>query len=186
MKKLSFVIILILIAFALAIIQTGCAKIPNTEELKTYFEVIDMKTKWVEKYYQPWPPKLKLVPSISFRVKNLTDKPLRYVYFNAVFKQKGDVENLGDDLKAAIGKKPLMPGEVSDVIFMKSNFGVEGKLLSDFKNNLGWKTCMVNLFIKLKGSRYALLGEWEISREIDFKEPEPVGPRKKEKGLSSD
>lgn len=179
MKKSSFIIFPILAVFAFAFIHTGCTKVPTIEELKTYFEISDMKTKWVEKYYQPWPPKLTLVPAISFRVKNLTDKPLQYVYFNAIFKQKNDVENLGDDLLVTFQKKPLMPGEVSDVISMKSNFGVEGKLLSDFKNNPAWKTTLLKLFVKLKGSRYAPLGEWEISREIDFKEPERVGPKKK-------
>lgn len=181
MKKISIVAIFILAAFALAFLQMKCGKTPTTEELETYLEVTDMKTKWVEKYYQPWPPKLKLVPAISFRVKNITDRPLRYVYFNAIFKEKGEAQNMGDDLYSAFGRKPLKPGEVSDEIFMKSNFGVEGNNLSHFKNNPAWKPVSVKLFIKLKGSRYALLGEWDVSREIDFTEPEPVGAYKKEK-----
>ncbi len=180
MKKALLLAIITLAVLALALLQMKCGKAPSTDELKTYFEVLDMKSKWVEKYYQPWPPKLKLVPTISFRVKNVTDQSLSYVYFNAIFKEKSEAQNLGDDLHSAFGRNPLRPGEVSDEIFMKSNFGVEGKNLAHFKNNPAWKPVTVKLFVKVKGSRYALLGEWDISREIDFKEPEPVGAYKKE------
>jgi hypothetical protein len=114
------------------------------------------------------------VPAISFKVKNLTQKPLRYVNFNAIFKFKDDAENLGDNFLAAIRSTPVLPGELSDQITLKSNFGVEGKGLSDFKNNYQWKIAYVKLFAQMKGSRHVLLGEWVVSREIDFKEPEPV------------
>ena len=90
----------------------------------------------------------------------------------------GEVENRGDNLYTAMTKKPLLPGEVSDVIIMKSNYGVEGKNLLDFKRNPGWNPWIINLFVKVKGSRYALLGEWNISKEIDFEEAEPIGKKK--------
>ncbi len=138
-----------------------------------------METKWVSKYYQPWPPKLILVPAISFRVKNLTDKPLRYINFNANFRFRDDFENLGDSFLAAIRNEPIPPGEVSDTILLKSNYGVEGKTLASFKDNPHWKVAIVKLFVQSRGSQYAELGQWEISRDIDFKEPEPVGMEKK-------
>ncbi|MBC8358975.1 MAG: hypothetical protein ISS41_08650 [Candidatus Aminicenantes bacterium] len=178
MKRVSLIIIVSLAVSVLAVIQTGCKKPPTIEELQASVEIIDIETKWVKKIYKPWPPKLTLAPAISFRAKNISNEPLKYVFFNAIFWQKGDKENLGDNLQIGIGKKPLMPGEVSDTLLMKSNFGVEGKLLADFKNNPAWKTTLVKLFIKSKGSQYALLGQWEVSRKIDFKEPERVGPKK--------
>jgi len=153
--------------------------VPTTEELKTYFEIVDFSSKWVKKYYSPWPEKLTLAPEISFRVKNLSDQPLKFVYFNAIFTLKGVKDVKGDALYSAMSKKPLMSGEVSDVITMKSNYGVEGKRLNDFKGNPAWEISTVNLFVKLKGSRYALLGEWDISKDIDFKPDEPLRPKKK-------
>jgi hypothetical protein len=32
----------------------------------------------------------------------------------------------------------------------------------------------VKLFARSKGSQFVLIGEWDVSRTIDFKEPEPV------------
>jgi len=182
MRKWTFLLITIIVVVGIFFIlqKAGLLKTMSSEELKNSLEIIDVETKWVSKYYQPWPPKLILVPAISFRVKNLSNKPLHYINFNANFRFKDDYENLGDCFLAAIRGKPIMPGELSERIILKSNYGVEGKNLSSFHNNPHWKLVIVKLFVQSKGSQYVLLGEWEVSRKIDFKEPEPVGKVKKE------
>ena len=170
-----FAVIALLMAFGFK--KTGVMRTLTPEELEASIEVMEVETKWVEKYYQPWPPKLILVPSISFRIKNLTDKPLKYVNFNANFRFLDDYENLGDSFLAAIRGVPVQPGEKSDTIFLKSNYGVEGKSLTSFENNSRWKLVTVNLFAQSKGSQFIDLGKWDVSRKIDFKEPEPVGKK---------
>jgi hypothetical protein len=154
-------------------------------------EVLNVETKWVMKEYRQWPnPKLTLVPTVSFQVKNLSSLPLDYVNFNGLFKEKDAVENLGDNFLAAIRKEGVPPGGVSQVITLKSNFGVEGKSLDSFKNNPQWRTYYVKIFAVTKGSRHVLMGEWPVSRKIDFVEDkiappaakpgEPAGEVKKE------
>ncbi len=164
----------------LVMLSLSACKSMSPEEIKASVEIVDVQTKWVEKTYQPWPPKLTLVPTISFRVKNVGDKPLNYLNFNAIFKFKDEQENLGDNFLAAIRKEPIEPGGTSPLITLKSNFGVEGKSLASFKDNPQWKPVVCKLFIQSKGSPHILLGEYDVSREIDFKEPEPVGMDKKE------
>ena len=177
MKKWAFILTMVVFAAILSFLlyKVGCRNM-STGELKASIEVIDVETKWVKKEYHPWPPKLILVPAISFKVKNITDKPLRYVNFNAVFRIKNTYENIGDNYLAAIRNDPILPGELSDEILLKSNFGVEGKSLASFKNNPEWKAFTVTLFAQSKGSRPAEVGSWDVSRTIDFKEPEPVNP----------
>ncbi len=170
----------------LLILFTSCARPPSPEELRSSIEIVDMETKWVAKAYQPWPPKLVLVPCISFRVKNISSKPINYLNFNAIFKFKGETENLGDSFLAAIRKEPIMPGQVSEVITMKSNYGVEGKSLATFKDNPYWKPVVVKLFVQSKGSVHVPLGEWDVSKTIDFKEPEPVGMGEVKKEVESE
>jgi hypothetical protein len=170
----------LIIAIALGSITLPSCKSVSPEELKAAVEIVDVSSKWVAKSYQPWPPKLILVPTITFRVKNVSERPLSYLNFNAIFKFRDDQENLGDNFLAAIRKDPIPPGEMSHAIALKSNFGVEGKSLAQFKDNPQWKPVICRLFIQSKGSIHVLLGEYEISREIDFKEPEPVGTEKTE------
>jgi len=177
MKKFYPVIVLLVVIFLVYFVlqQLDMFKTMSQDELAASFEIVEMDTKWVAKEYQPWPPKLVLVPSISFKVKNLTDKPLRYINFNANFRFKDDWENLGDSFLAAIRGNAIPPGETSDRILLKSNYGVEGKRLSTFDSNPMWKTVVCRLFASSKGSQYIELGEFEISKTIDFKEDEDVG-----------
>jgi hypothetical protein len=170
----------VLLETALILFFGPSCKSISPDELKNSVAIEVVETKWVAKLYQPWPPKLILVPSLSFRVKNVSDKPLNYLNFNAIFRFKDERENLGDNFLAAIRKDPVLPGEKSRLITLKSNFGVEGKTLASFKDNPQWRATVCRLFIQSKGSPHILLGEYEISRTIDFKEPEPVGIEKKE------
>jgi len=184
MKRYVFIIIVIVAVAIFVFLDiklgiTGLFHTMSAEELKDKIEITDVDTVWVKKYYQAWPPKLTLVPAISFRVKNISSEPLKYINFNANFRFKDDYENLGDCFLAAIRSEPVMPGEKSDVILLQSNYGVEGKTLNSFKNNPNWKTVFVKLFAQSKGSQFALLGQWEVSKKIDFKEPEPVAQEEK-------
>jgi hypothetical protein len=159
--------------------QAGC-KSTTPDELLNWMEITDVETKWVTKYYQAWPPRLKVVPQISFRVKNVGDKPLDYVNFNAVFKFKGHPNNFGDAFLAAIRKDAVPVGEKSDVIVLKSNFGVEGKNLQNIKENPEWYPTEAKLFALSRGSQPVLIGVYDVSRDIDFKEPEATVPEKKD------
>ena len=168
--------VIVLGVLTLAVLP-GC-KTMTSEELKAAVEVTDYSSAWVSKYYQPWPERLILVPQISFRIKNLGAKPLTYVNFNAVYNFKGDPENFGDAFMAAIRGKAVQPGATSDLIVLKSNLGVDGKNLAGIRDNPEWKQAEVRLFAISKGSSPVLLGVYDVSRDIDFKEPEPVGDKK--------
>ncbi len=185
MKNFSFILAVIVLAIIVAAIAhfTGLWKTMSHEELQGSFELIDIETKWVEKTYQPWPPKLILVPAISFKIKNISDVPLKYVYLNANFKFRDDVAILGAGFIEAIRREPLMPGETSDSIILKSTHGVDGQNLEHFKSSPFFqsKTVDVKVFAKSQGSQYIPLGEWEVSKNIDFKEPEPLGEKPEKK-----
>jgi hypothetical protein len=168
--------VIVLGVLTLAVLP-GC-KTMTSDELKAAVEVTDYSSAWVSKYYQPWPERLILVPQISFRIKNTGAKPLTYVNFNAVYNFKGDPENFGDAFMAAIRGKAVPPGGTSDLIVLKSNLGVDGKNLAGIRDNPQWKQAEVRLFASSKGSTPVLLGVYDVSRDIDFKEPEPVGDKK--------
>lgn len=177
MKNMRLIIAVIVLGIIVAVVAhfSGLWKTMSHEELEGSFELLDIETKWVEKTYQPWPPKLVLVPAISFKIKNVSDAPLKYVYVNANFKFRDDVANLGDGFIEAIRGEPLMPGETSETILLKSTHGIDGQNLEHFKNSPFFKSKVVDVkvFAKSQGSQYIPVGEWEISKNIDFKEPDP-------------
>jgi hypothetical protein len=159
--------------------HTGCTRM-TPQELKASIEIADIETRWVPKFYQQWPPRLILVPQLTFRVKNLAAKPMTYVNFNAIFNFKGERENFGDCFLAAIRGKPVPPGEKSDLIVMKSNFGVDGRDLKTIQTSPAWKQAEVRLFVQSRGTQPVLLGVYDVSRFIDFKEDVPVEPKKED------
>jgi hypothetical protein len=176
MKNFSLILAIILLGIAVAAVAhfTGLWKTMSHEELEGSFELLDVETKWVEKIYQPWPPRLVLVPAISFKIKNISEKPLKYFYVNANFKFRDDVANLGDGFIEAIRGEPLLPGETTEPILLKSTFGIDGPNLEQIRNNPFFlsKIVDVKMFAKSQGSQYIPVGEWEVSKNIDFKEPE--------------
>jgi hypothetical protein len=154
---------------------TGCSRGMTGEELQASVELVEVDTRWEKKYYQPWPPKLTLVPAVSFKIKNVGDAPLQYVYCNAIFKFADENKNLGDNFVAGIGGDPVLPGETSQIISLQSFQGVEGENLAHFKDNPAWQIAEVRIFLKSKGSQFIPVGEYKVSRKINFAEPEPVG-----------
>ncbi len=177
-KRTAF--FLIIAGLAAAAIIPACSKRPSAEEIKASMEITDVQTKWVSKLYQPWPPRLILVPVLNFRVKNLSGEPMYYVNFNGIFKEKGSQENAGDNFRAAIRDTPVQPGQTSDLIELKSNFGIDGRDVDSIRKNPFWRPWVARLFVQWKGSAPVLLGEYDVSRDIDFKEDAPVGQEKKE------
>lgn len=177
-KRTAF--LLIIAGLAAAAIVPACSKRPSADQIKASMEITDVQTRWVSKLYQPWPPRLILVPVLSFRVKNLTAEPMYYVNFNGIFKEKGAQENAGDNFRAAIRDKPIQPGQASDVIELKSNFGIDGQSVDSIRKNPFWRPWVARLFVQWKGSAPVLLAEYDVSREIDFKEDAPVGQEKKD------
>jgi hypothetical protein len=166
------IVVIAIIASAAALVFTAACKSVPPEELKRSIEVVDMQTKWVSKFFQPWPPRLIIVPEVSFRVKNLGAKPLTYVNFSAMFNFKGDPENFGDAFKSAIRGNGVPPGETSEPIVLRSNFGVDGKTVKGIQENPNWKQAEFRLFAQSGGSTPVPIGTYDVSREIDFKEPE--------------
>lgn len=166
--------------------MTACAPQMSVEEIKASVELVDIDTRWEKKYYQPWPPKLILVPAISFKIKNVGSVPLQYVYCNAIFKFEDENENLGDNFVAGIGGDPVNPGELSNTISLQSFQGVEGQNLAHFEGNPAWKVAEAKVFVKSKGSQYVEVGNYKISKKINFTEPDPVGMEPEPKAKKKD
>jgi hypothetical protein len=172
-RKLSLLPTALAALSALTIFSPAC-KTMTQEEVRKSMEIEILDTKWAMKEYRQWPhPVLKLVPAVVFRIKNLTSEPMKFVNFNAIFREKNAIEERGSNFLAAIRKTPVPPGGWSEPITLKSNWGNEASNLEAYKNNPAWTTLWVKIYAQWKGSRHTLLGEWEVSKKIDFQEPGP-------------
>jgi hypothetical protein len=68
----------------------------------------------------------KLVPSASFKLKNLAEHPLVTVQVNGVFRRVSEADELGSQFVSVTGSGELMPGATTDTITVSSRFGYTG------------------------------------------------------------
>lgn len=150
----------IILAVLLSLTETPIKDIANS------IEIVDFKSKWVQRYGIVGPHEVLLVPAISFRVKNIGDKPLKYINFNAVFIRKPTGIKLGSAFIAGIRGKALKPGEVSDPIEMVSVAGYIASSLKAFIDNPFWEPVECKLFVN-KGEEFALIGVFDVEQRIE-------------------
>jgi hypothetical protein len=136
------------------------------KEVAESIQVVWHDTKWVEK--ESTANEVKVVPSITFKIKNTGKRPLEYVNLEGVFEIEENGKVLSDGAAQAFGDKPLPPGETSSDIFIKAFYGYSGRTKAGILENKEWKQIRVKLFARTKGSPPVAIGEiYPIKREIE-------------------
>jgi hypothetical protein len=112
--------------------------------------------------------KNKIVPTIAFRVKNVSGAPVESVQVIAKFNVIGETEELGSaPFVRAIGPEGLAPGQTGDQIVMKTNLGYtsEAPRAVMFTHSM-FKDVKVELYGKYKAQQFQKLGEYKIARQL--------------------
>ncbi|WP_410960032.1 hypothetical protein, partial [Salmonella sp. SAL4434] len=69
----------------------------------------------------------KLVPSISVKLRNVSDQALRSVQINAIFKRVNETEMWGEHYGWAVQRDPLPPGGTTKDLVLRSGLGYTGE-----------------------------------------------------------
>jgi len=137
----------------------------SAEEISRSIQIVWHESKWVDKRAKPG--EAVIVPSITFRVKNVGTRSLQYVDFQGIFAFVEGGENLSDGFIQAI-RDPLAPGQESGEIFIKSFYGYTASSKEAFiKNSQEWKKVKAKIFAKSKGSEYVLLGVFSVEQTLE-------------------
>ena len=97
----------------------GC----EVREVENDLRVVDVSSGWYDAGIVDG--QNKLVPSISLRLENVSDRPIDGVQLNAVFKRVGDDLAWGEHFARAI-IEPLAPGARTEPIVLRSQLGYTG------------------------------------------------------------
>ncbi len=156
----SVIVVVIMIFFVRSTIKESWKE----QELLAALKINLEDSFWVKK--QGLHNETIIVPAISFSVKNISNRPLAYVSFNAIFFFNDSKEDLGDGFQISF-KKPLQPGQTSNPILIKSSFGYKASSLQAFfKNRLNWKSVSARLFARVGNTSYVLLGTYPVKQEV--------------------
>jgi hypothetical protein len=110
--------------------------------------------------------KNKLVPSISFTLKNISDQTLHALQVNVVFHRVNDPgTEWGNGFLTAA--EALAPGASTGLLTIRSQLGYTGtEARVEMLKNSQFVDAVADLFAKYGSTQWARLGEYPLSREL--------------------
>jgi hypothetical protein len=151
------------LSLAAALALSACASKPV--DLTKTLQVTDVTTGYFDAGIVEG-SKNKIVPTISVRLKNISNEPITSVQMIAKFNVIGDPEELGSaPYVRAIGPEGLAPGQTGGPVVMKTNLGYtsEAPRATMFSHSL-FKDVKVELFGKYQSQNWVKMGEYKIDR----------------------
>jgi len=146
----------------LALFAASCGpKVDLTKGL----EVVDVSTGWADKGIVDG--QNKLVPSISFALKNVSDRTLTVLDLNAAFHQANDTADWDTDLVNIAGSEGLAAGATSRRITIDSKQGYKGtETRAEMMKNSHFIDAKVVLFAKYGNAQWTRIGEFPVTRQL--------------------
>jgi hypothetical protein len=146
---------------ALAI--AGC----ESRNVQTDLEIVDVNTGWYDLGVVETGEN-KLVPSVSFRLRNVSETPISGVQIDAVFKNVGDEQIISEHFVPGIGSDtPLDAGATTDLIVLRSKFGYTSP---ESRVKMLEHSLFVDARVTILGrhgrNNWASMGEYTIDRSL--------------------
>jgi hypothetical protein len=141
----------------------GCGS--NEPEAGATLQVTDVVTGWFDAGIVNG--QNKLVPTITFRVKNGGDRPISSVDLNSVFRVIGDEEQLGSKYVKGIDRNGLAPGKSVGPFVLRSDLGYtsEAPRMTMLQNSQ-FKDAQVQVYAKHGSQQWVRLAEYTIQRQL--------------------
>ena len=110
----------------------------------------------------------KLVPSITFTLKNVSDQKLRTLQVNALFRRVTEPDEWGSGFITAAGSEGLAPGASTPPLNIRSLLGYTGAEQSrqEMLRNTHFVDAKVDLFAKYGSVQWVRVGQYPITREL--------------------
>jgi hypothetical protein len=153
----------IVLAAIAAVAQSGCG--PGEPPADKVLQVTDVVTGWLDDGIVGG--QNKLVPTISYKVKNTGSGSLSYVSFNAVFKVVDDPEELGSALLKGIDGNGLAAGQTAGPFIARSQLGYTSPApRMQMLQHSQFKDAQVELFSKHRSGGWIKIGQYKIQRQV--------------------
>ena len=149
---------------AFALFGSGCGGPPVDLKQGLQIDVVD--TGWFDAGIVEG--KNKLVPTVSFTVKNVSDQKLVSLQLMASFFRVSDTSSeWGNSLLNVAGSDGLAPGATTSTLTMKSTLGYTGtEPRADMLKNTKFVDAMVKLVAKYAAAQWMHVRELPIERKL--------------------
>ena len=146
----------------LAVASASCGP---TVDLTKGLQVVDISSSWLDAGIVEG--QNKLVPSISFKLKNVSDQPLPVVQVNVLFRRVTETEEWGAAFITVTGSEGLVPGQTSNTIVATSQQGYKGtQPRQEMLENTYFVDAKAEIFAKYASVQWKKLGDYPIRRQL--------------------
>ncbi len=113
----------------------------------------------------------KLVPMVTFTLKNVSERTLSTLQVNALFRRVTENDEWGSGFLTAAGSDGLAPGAGTQPLTVKSPLGYTGNDESrqEMLQNSHFIDAKVELFAKYGSTQWTRLGSYPITRQLIVK-----------------
>ena len=151
-----------LLAASLATLSCGAGA-----DVATALQVVDVSTGWFDAGIVNG--QNKLVPSVTFKLKNISDGPVTTLQANVLFHQINSAEEWGSGFLRVAGSDGLAPNATTDPLVVKSDNGYTGtEARADMLKNSHFVDAKVRILAKSGSNYWQPLGEYPIERRLLF------------------
>jgi hypothetical protein len=148
-----------------AILTFGASGCSPTVDLTRNLTVQGVSTGWTHAGFVDG--KSKLVPTVSFRLNNLSDRTLAMLQVNALFRRTGDEDEWGSGFLTAAGSDGLAGGARTGTFTIRSQLGYTGTdSPAAMLENSHFVDATVDLFAKYGSAQWTKVGEYAIARRL--------------------
>jgi hypothetical protein len=139
-------------------------------DLKTAVQIADVSSGYYDAGLTP-DGLNKLVPSLTFTVRNGADTPLSSVDMVVLFWQAGKDAEMDELVVKVIGGDAVAPGASSEPVVLRASVGyTTGGARAELFNHRDFLDITARLFIK-RGGRIQPAGEYKIDRKLLLSAP---------------
>jgi hypothetical protein len=109
----------------------------------------------------------KLVPAVTFTVKNVSSQTLQALQVNAVFRRVTESEGWGDGFRSVSGSGGLAPGAAAGPVTLQAQLGYTGSdPAGELLHHSQFVDVKVDVFAKYGSTKWTRLGEYPVARQI--------------------
>lgn len=159
-KRLVALLVLVLLP---AGFQLACSR---SRDVASDLKIVDARTGWYDAGIVDG--KNKIVPSIAFKLQNISQEEIARVQVNAVFHRINETEPWGDYYAPAIGSDGLPPSATGNELVLRGNLGYtspdqsRAQILADRR----FVDVKVEVFGKHGSNTWVKMGEFPIDRKL--------------------
>jgi len=146
------------------LVAGGCA--PPVDLTKN-LQVLDVSTAWFDAGIVNG--QNKLVPTITFKLKNLSDQTLKVLQANVLFHRVSDPNvEWGSGFLSVAGSEGLAPGATTNPLTVKSPLGYTGsdQTRQEMMANKAFVDATVQVFAKYGSVQWVKMGQYPIERRL--------------------